>query len=60
MKHEPSGAPYCKVCLLPHDEETHRATLAIRKWHRWQVIKGLEGSEGEFPGREEIQQPQVA
>lgn len=39
MKHE---AIYCKVCLLPHDEEMHQATLDIRDWHRWEVVKNFE------------------
>lgn len=57
MKQESSGAGYCKVCLLPHDEEMHEATLAIRKWHRWQVVKGLED---EAAVCQELEEPRVA
>lgn len=57
MKHEKPDATYCKVCLLPHDEVTHQATLDIRKWHRWQVVKGLED---EAAVRQEIEEPRVA
>lgn len=60
MKQENSGARYCKVCMLPHDEEIHQATLAIREWHRWQVVKGLEEPEEESAVREEFVEPQVA
>ena len=27
----------CPICLVPHDDEIHTATLAIRAWHRQQV-----------------------
>jgi hypothetical protein len=29
----------CRVCLGEHDEETHRATLAVRAWYRLEVTK---------------------
>ncbi|SPE32238.1 hypothetical protein SBA3_1850015 [Candidatus Sulfopaludibacter sp. SbA3] len=60
MNNEPKSAPYCKVCLLPHDPEMHEATLNIRKWHRWQVVKSLEGFENDAAGKEEFSEPQVA
>jgi hypothetical protein len=60
MRHESPSAPYCKVCLLPHDEEIHQATLAIRKWHHWQVVKGFEVVEDDSEQREEFHEPRVA
>jgi len=36
----------CKICLVPHDEEIHAATVSIHGWFREQVTLGL-GSEGE-------------
>ncbi len=60
MKQESTGARYCKVCLLPHDEEIHQATLAVRQWHHWQVVQGLEESQDEPAVTEEFEQPQVA
>ena len=47
MKQESSSGANCKVCLLPHDEEIHAATLAVRQWHRWQVTKGFDDADGE-------------
>jgi len=35
----------CKVCLVPHDEEIHAATLSIHGWFREQVTLGLWGEE---------------
>jgi hypothetical protein len=62
MKQEATA--YCKVCLIPHDEETHQATLAVRKWHRWQVIKGFDDTDEQTvaPSGEvlEVQEPRVA
>lgn len=31
----------CKVCLVPHDEEIHLATLSVRNWFRDQVTQGF-------------------
>ena len=31
----------CKVCLAPHDEETHEATLRVRQWFRDQVTRSF-------------------
>ena len=31
----------CKICLVPHDEEIHAATLSIHLWFREQVMLGL-------------------
>ena len=48
------------MCLLAHDEEMHQATLAVREWHRWQVVKGFEDeSTGDVPV-EELAEPRVA
>lgn len=40
-------APYCKVCLVPHDEEIHAATLNVRQWFFDEVTKHFE-SEDEY------------
>ena len=61
MKNEFATAPYCKVCLLPHDEEIHEATLNVRNWHRWEVVKGfaeLDLDEADLEA--EVLEPQVA
>jgi len=52
MRRDSTTAPYCKVCLLPHDEEIHAATLSVREWHRWEVVKGFEGVEEDVPAEE--------
>jgi hypothetical protein len=31
----------CSVCLGPHDEETHAATLSVRRWFRDEVTKSF-------------------
>ncbi len=52
---------FCNVCLLPHDEEIHQATLAVRKWHRGIVTKGFEDeTDSTAIPVEEIPEPQVA
>src|SRR5207244_2273794 len=28
---------FCKICLVPHDEEIHAATVSIHGWFREQV-----------------------
>lgn len=60
MKQETTGGGYCKVCLLAHDEEMHQATLAVREWHRWQVVKGFEDESTEDVPVEELAEPRVA
>ncbi|MDR3699125.1 MAG: hypothetical protein P4L56_05785 [Candidatus Sulfopaludibacter sp.] len=60
MKQESTSGAYCKVCLLAHDEELHRATLAVREWHRWQVTKGFEAARNEDVPVEELAEPRVA
>ncbi|MGP8244431.1 MAG: hypothetical protein ACLQVN_07910 [Bryobacteraceae bacterium] len=32
----------CRVCLGEHDEEIHRATVAVRAWYRSEVTKYLD------------------
>ena len=32
----------CKVCLGPHEEETHAATQAVHEWFRDHVTRYLE------------------
>jgi len=29
----------CRVCMVPHDDEIHQATLNIRKWFHYEVTK---------------------
>ncbi len=36
-----SAAMDCPVCLGPHDEETHSATLSVRRWFRDEVTKSF-------------------
>ena len=60
MKQELTTSQYCKVCLLPHDDEMHEATLNVRKWHHWQVVKGFVVDEEQTPGPEELTEPCVA
>ncbi|HTS27513.1 MAG TPA: hypothetical protein VMH81_16670 [Bryobacteraceae bacterium] len=31
----------CTVCLVPHDEEIHAATLNVRSWFHEQVTQGF-------------------
>jgi len=35
------GVRECSVCLGPHDEETHDATLSVRRWFRDEVTKSF-------------------
>ena len=37
----------CDVCLIPHDDEVHAATLSLRRWFRYQVTKRLYDDEEE-------------
>ena len=32
----------CKVCMMPHDEEIHSATLDLHQWFEFQVTKNFE------------------
>ena len=41
MKDSTPKAGECKVCLVPHDEETHEATLRVRQWFRYQVTRSF-------------------
>ena len=36
----------CKVCLLPHDEEIHAATVSIHQWLRHEVVRRIVGEAG--------------
>jgi hypothetical protein len=29
----------CDVCMVPHDDEIHAATLSLREWFRYEVTK---------------------
>jgi hypothetical protein len=31
----------CHICLGPHDEEIHEATLSVRRWFREEVTQGF-------------------
>jgi hypothetical protein len=42
----------CTVCLVPHDEEIHAATLNVRRWFHQQVTQG-------FYDDPEVQEPQA-
>lgn len=46
---------YCKVCLIDHDEEIHEATLNVREWHRWEVVKGFAELELDEADLEELE-----
>ena len=37
----------CTVCLVPHDEEIHAATLNVRNWFHEQVTQGFYEDEPE-------------
>jgi hypothetical protein len=34
-----SDAFDCKVCMVPHDDEIHAATLSLREWFHYEVTK---------------------
>ena len=34
----------CRVCLIEHDPEIHRATLEIHAWLRADVLQGFDGA----------------
>ena len=38
---KPKAGTECKVCLAPHNEEIHEATLRVRKWFRYQVTRSF-------------------
>jgi hypothetical protein len=47
---KPKAGAECKVCLAPHDDEIHEATLRVRKWFRYQVNRSfLNESESAAP-----------
>ncbi|MGD0497806.1 MAG: hypothetical protein ABSC23_05150 [Bryobacteraceae bacterium] len=41
VKDRRAGAAECPVCLGPHDDEIHAATLSVRRWFRGQVMRGF-------------------
>ena len=47
MSHDSSKVPDCKICLVPHDEDIHSATLAVKRWFAGQVTKHFEDSSPE-------------
>ena len=42
MRKEAGKVPDCRVCLVPHDEDIHSATLAVRQWFAAEVTKHFE------------------
>ena len=38
---KPKAGAECKVCLAPHDDEIHDATLRVKKWFRYQVTRSF-------------------
>lgn len=51
--------PECKVCLGPHEEEIHAATVRVMEWFRWEVTRGFAEDE-EAVTQEETATPIVA
>ena len=54
-KHPPAiRTADCKVCMVPHDDELHEATLNVRRWFHDEVVRRLEDysdcAEMETPG----------
>jgi hypothetical protein len=45
MIKEAKREPDCKVCLVPHDEEIHAATLEVKAWFLDQVTKNFVNEE---------------
>ena len=41
MNENPVRVRDCKVCLVPHDDEIHAATLDIHNWFNDQVTKNF-------------------
>jgi hypothetical protein len=39
----------CNVCLVPHDEEIHAATLSVHSWFQKQVTQGFYEAVEEAP-----------
>jgi len=37
----PIRARECAICLGPHEEEIHSATVRVRRWFRSEVMKGF-------------------
>ena len=38
---KPKAGAECKVCLAPHDDEIHDATLRVKKWFRYHVTRSF-------------------
>lgn len=47
MSQDSSKVLDCKVCMVPHDEDIHNATLAVKHWFAWHVTKNFEDVEPE-------------
>lgn len=41
MNENPIRVRDCKVCLMPHNDEIHAATLNVRQWFGDQVTKNF-------------------
>ncbi len=33
----------CPICLVPHEEQIHAATLSVRQWLRQEVLRRIDG-----------------
>ena len=44
----------CDVCMVPHDEEIHTATLSLHEWFRYEVTKYF--YDEEVPLEEEVEE----
>jgi hypothetical protein len=49
----------CRVCLGPHEEEIHAATVRVMEWFRWEVTRSFVEEE-EAAMQEETATPIVA
>lgn len=54
MTQNASKVPDCKVCLVPHDDDIHEATLAVKRWFAWQVTKHFNDYEPEPEAQAEM------
>ena len=45
MNQDSTKVPDCKICMVPHDEDIHSATLAVRRWFGGQVTKHFQDCE---------------
>ena len=45
MIQDAKKVPDCKICMVPHDDEIHAATLNIREWFFNEVTKHFEDEE---------------